>query len=172
MTKVIMTTVVLMVVVFGCLIGLCMYVVEVGRNNIVKEGDVIDRLILAEREIVVVKSDFVTDTYVAVAFKLRSRYVVIVNSMLLSLPKEQVEAVINHELGHIDLGHLNSCVSVALSNVERTLTDGVPGLEEEADNYSVARTGAKPLMDALISVNKDLDDKELVTRINRLRAQL
>ncbi|RLD66159.1 MAG: hypothetical protein DRI98_13905 [Bacteroidetes bacterium] len=146
-------------------LGMCLLVAQTKRNLV--QGDTVGVISLSNKEVKVIKTTLVTDIPLAFSTKVKGEYYVVINQVILDLPVRQSMAILFHEVGHIQLGHLDSNISLAVNNIQRHATDTIPRIEKEADTFAILLTSAKDLKEALASINID-NDKEVTSRINSL----
>ena len=89
-----------------------------------------------------------------------------------NLPSYVKEFVLNHELGHIRLGHVDAAVrenqQQALYVIKRSLSRTIDSRELEADRFAYERVGRETSLKALMWMYEKTLSKEILKRVQAL----
>ena len=103
-------------------------------------------------------------------------YCIYVNKALWALPNDQIEAVLDHEVAHIENGDLEDQVRLAVTNMVRTFgLNRVSPMEAAADQAAVDNGNGEGLYYALRSIRDAMNkeglafNKEINLRIKELK---
>lgn len=98
------------------------------------------------------------------------RSFVMVDEWFLKLSPETQEALLYHEMGHINLGHMEISLNTnALEREIKSLEGDIDYREMEADDYAASVVGRRRMIDALEEMDRNTPTVEGMLRIKRLK---
>ena len=98
----------------------------------------------------------------------KDRQTILINKAMQTLPDDQYQAVIKHEIGHLMLGHLYGQQNTKWYQLKGTTLEQ----EIEADSYAASIVGKKPMMRALVSVRAHIIEAGLASMVSALDTRI